>query len=116
MREAEEEVGLAQGCPSVHILAVLEPVISRFRLTVTPVVALLSDPSVLETLKPSEAEVDHIFTHPLEPILDPSLAAHESDLVPIGGEDWKYEDEFHVSIQCIFEEFINLIVGTTEQQ
>ncbi|KAF7978839.1 hypothetical protein HWV62_44641 [Athelia sp. TMB] len=96
-REAEEEVGLALDCPSVHILAVLEPVISRFRLCVTPVVALLSDPSILSNLRASEAEVDHIFTHPLEAILDPSLAANEP-LAPIGGEDWQYQGEVYVGL------------------
>lgn len=63
----------------------------------TPVVALLSDPSVLSNLRGSETEVDHIFTHPLEAILDPSLAANEP-LVPIGGEDWQYQDEVYVGI------------------
>ncbi|KAF7967278.1 hypothetical protein HWV62_34985 [Athelia sp. TMB] len=97
LREAEEEVGLALDCPSVHILVVLEPVISRFRLCVTPVVALLSDPSILSNLRASEAEVDHIFTHPLEAILDPSLAANEP-LAPIGGEDWQYQGEVYVGL------------------
>jgi hypothetical protein len=60
------------------------------------VIALLTDISVLAHLKASEAEVDHIFDHPLEAVLDPGLASKES-LVAIGSEDWPYDVEFHVS-------------------
>lgn len=62
-------------------------------------IAVLTDPSILDNLKPSEAEVDRIFDHPLQAILDPSLAAKEQ-LVPKGSDDWPYVDaEYHV---CTF--------------
>lgn len=44
---------------------------------------------------PSPGEVDRIFDHPLEAILDPALAAKEN-LAPKGSEDWIYEEELHV--------------------
>lgn len=68
----------------------------------TPVIALLTDPAVLDNLEASEAEVDHIFTHPLEALLDPSLAGAEP-LVPVGSSDWPYHVEYHVSAHiCYF--------------
>lgn len=94
-REAYEEVGLPLDCPYVQTLAVLEPFISRFKLLVTPVIAFLSDTSVLDSLQASEAEVDRIFTYPLKSILDPSIASKEP-LVAIGGEHWPYGEEFYV--------------------
>jgi hypothetical protein len=60
------------------------------------VIALLTDLSVLNNLKASEAEVDRIFDHPLEAVLDPTLASKEL-LVAIGSEDWPYEVKYHVS-------------------
>jgi hypothetical protein len=65
-------------------------------LFVTPVIVFLTDPTVLDNLKASEAEVDHIFDHPLEAFLDPSLASGES-LVALGSENWPYETEYHAS-------------------
>lgn len=53
--------------------------------------------SVLAHLKASEAEVDHIFDHPLEAVLNPSLASKEP-LVAVGSENWPYDVEFHVSM------------------
>jgi len=53
--------------------------------------------SVLSNLKASEAEVDHIFDHSLEAVLDPSLANKEP-LAPIGSEDWPYDVEYHVGL------------------
>ncbi|KAJ8453812.1 hypothetical protein ONZ45_g19559 [Pleurotus djamor] len=94
LREAHEEVGLPLDSPQIHVLCSLEPFISLHKLVVTPVVAFLSDPSLLDNLKPSEQEVAHIFTHPLEALLDPSLA-HSEPLVEKGHEHWPYETEFH---------------------
>lgn len=37
----------------------------------------------------------HIFSHPLEAILDPAMAQKEN-LVSPGTEDWIYDTEFHV--------------------
>ena len=64
-------------------------------MVVTPVVALLTDTSLLQNLKCADGEVDRIFDHPLEAILEPALAAKE-DLAPKGSEDWPYEEDFHV--------------------
>ncbi|KAI1797449.1 NUDIX hydrolase domain-like protein [Ganoderma leucocontextum] len=93
-REAHEEVGLPPHYPHVYTICTLRPYIASSKLLVTPVVALLTDLSVLEKLVPSPGEVDRIFDHPLEAILDPTLATKE-DLAPKGSKDWIYEEEFH---------------------
>ncbi|KAJ7800354.1 NUDIX hydrolase domain-like protein [Mycena olivaceomarginata] len=93
-REAHEEVGLPLNSPDIHTLGTVRPFISLHRLVVTPVVALLTDPSIISTLKASEDEVAHIFSHPLEAILDPPLSRKEP-LVSPGTEDWIYDTEFH---------------------
>lgn len=61
-------------------------------------VALLTEPSIIETFVPSPGEVDRIFNHPLEAILDLSIAAKE-ELSPKGSTDWPYEDELYV--RCV---------------
>ena len=96
MREAEEEVGLPRNCPHVHIICALGPFVSKYKILVTPIVAFLADLSVLDNLTASEAEVDRIFSHSLEAILDPSLASSEPDLVPMSSDDWPYDVEYHV--------------------
>ncbi|KAF8907366.1 NUDIX hydrolase domain-like protein [Gymnopilus junonius] len=93
-REANEEVDLPLSSPFVHTLGLLYPFISLHKILVTPVIAFLSNPDLLSALIPAEGEVSHIFTHPLEAILDPSFAKRE-DLVPIGSEDWPYETEVY---------------------
>ncbi|KAF9243554.1 NUDIX hydrolase domain-like protein [Melanogaster broomeanus] len=99
-REAHEEVGLPLSCPYIHTLCILQPFLSQAQLLVTPVVAFLTNPTVLDTLKPCVGEVDHIFSHPLEAVLDPQLSAKEP-LVPRGSENWLYAEEFHVSRDTI---------------
>jgi coenzyme A diphosphatase NUDT7 len=94
LREANEEVALPWNCPHVHLLCLLDPFISLHGLVVTPVVALLSDLSILDHLVASEQEVAHIFSHPLEAMLDPGLLEQES-LVKPGTEDWPYPDHLH---------------------
>jgi peroxisomal coenzyme A diphosphatase NUDT7 len=94
-REAYEEIELPLDCPSIQVICTLDPYISLHKLIVTPVVALLSDLSVLDQLKAHEDEVSHIFSHPLEALLDPSIMRRES-LVAAGSEDWFYEEELHV--------------------
>ncbi|KAI0292152.1 NUDIX hydrolase domain-like protein, partial [Russula brevipes] len=94
-REANEEVGLPLRSPHVHTLCTLEPFVSQYRVLVTPVVALLSDVSVLEVLRAAPYEVAHIFDHPLEAVLDPELA-RGAVLVPLESDDWPYEVELHV--------------------
>ncbi|KAJ7032035.1 NUDIX hydrolase domain-like protein [Mycena alexandri] len=93
-REANEEVGLPLNAPRIHILATLQPFISLHKLVVTPVIAFLADRSMISTLRAAEDEVAHIFSHPLEAILDPALARKES-LVSPGSEDWIYGTELH---------------------
>ena len=95
-REAYEEVGLPLNCPDIHTITLLEPFISLHRLIVTPVVAVLTRPSVLDGLKAAQTEVACIFTHPLKAILDPDLARNEP-LVALGSGDWPYDKELYVS-------------------
>ena len=95
-REANEEVALPLHSPHVHTLCTLEPFVSQYKVVVTPVVALLDDVSILDGLRASPGEVAHIFDHPLEALLDPELARSEK-LVPVGSEDWPYEEELYVS-------------------
>jgi peroxisomal coenzyme A diphosphatase NUDT7 len=61
------------------------------------VIVFLTNLSVLDNLKASEAEVEHLFDHPLEAVLDPLLASKEL-LVAVGSEDWPYDVEYHVSL------------------
>ncbi|KAI0085266.1 NUDIX hydrolase domain-like protein [Irpex rosettiformis] len=95
-REAFEEVGLPLNHPGVHTLCLLRPFIAwtRSLVLVTPVVSFLTDFSVLENLRPCESEVDIIFDHPLEAILEPSLSASEP-LVPLNSELWPSDIEYY---------------------
>ncbi len=68
---------------------------TRSLVLVTPVVSLLTDLSVLEHLHPCEGEVDLIFDHPLEAILEPSLSVNEP-LVPLNSELWPSDIEYYV--------------------
>jgi coenzyme A diphosphatase NUDT7 len=95
-REAFEEVALPLHCPDIHTIGLLEPVFSTSMFTVTPVIAILTNPSILDNLKPAEREVAKIFDHPLRAILDPELASNEA-LVSKGSDDWPYDTEYHVS-------------------
>lgn len=72
----------------------MEPYISLYKIVVTPIIAVLTRPTLLDHLKPAEDEVERIFTHPLRAILDPALSRGE-DLVA-DGEDWPYDTELHV--------------------
>ena len=81
--------------PAIYTLGCLEPFISLHRLIVTPVIAFLAQPAILKSLKASEGEVSHIFSHPLEAILDPALVNRET-LVPIGSDDWPYQSDVYV--------------------
>jgi hypothetical protein len=57
---------LPNPCPHVHIIGLLQPFVSAYKIIVTPVVALLTDLSVMSQLVPHEKEVDDVFDHPLE--------------------------------------------------
>lgn len=94
-REANEEVSLPRISPHIHTLGTLD--LHPFHnLVVTPVVALLTDISVLDQLVPHKGEVDHIFSHPVEAFLNPSLAADLEPLVPHGSKYWPHESRYHV--------------------
>ncbi|KAJ3500993.1 hypothetical protein NLJ89_g9541 [Agrocybe chaxingu] len=77
-REAHEEVALPPACP----------------LIVTPVIALVTDNEVIGQLEAAKGEVDHIFSHPLEAMVDPELAQELEELVP-RGEQWPHEPCHH---------------------
>ncbi|KAF8168494.1 NUDIX hydrolase [Crassisporium funariophilum] len=106
-REAFEEVSLPLTSPHIHTLGTLEPH-PFHQLIVTPVVAFLTDNTILQELKASEREVQHIFTHPLEAILAPNLAAQSETLVPHGGEHWPYESEHHQHIDHVVKALGNM--------
>jgi len=107
LREANEEVSLPlPSSQSSHLtfLTTLRPFLSLYKLLVTPVIVLLTHPdpnTMLSKLIPNEGEVDHIFHHPLEALLDPDpalvgaldLDRHKFSVV--GGEDWPYETEWY---------------------
>lgn len=63
----------------------------------TPVIALLTDLSILDALTPNKGEVDAIFEFPLEAVLDPSLVK-ELNLAEKGSEDWPYDEEHYVRL------------------
>ncbi|EED79104.1 predicted protein, partial [Postia placenta Mad-698-R] len=93
-REASEEVGLPLRHSAIHTMCILRPFLSNRKVVVRPVVALLTDLSVLEQLKANEDEVAWIFDHPLEALLDPSIAS-KGPLAEKGSEHWPYEEELH---------------------
>ena len=96
LREADEEIGLPLNSPHIHTLCSLRPFVSATHLIVGPVVAFISSPSViLPSLKASETEVDRIFSHPFQALLDPELA-REEELAEKGGEHWPYDEDLHV--------------------
>lgn len=102
-REAVEEIALDIKSPHLRTIITLPPFISSTKLVVTPTVALLTDPSVLDALVPSQAEVDLIFDHPVKAFLDPTIVAGEN-LAPIGSERWIWKSELHVC-QHLLPEF-----------
>ena len=94
-REAFEEIALDITSPHLRTVVTLPPFLSSKKLIVTPIVGLLTDPSVISTLVPCRDEVDLIFDHPVKAFLDPSIIVGEN-LVPIGSEQWKWPSELHV--------------------
>ncbi|KDQ59380.1 hypothetical protein JAAARDRAFT_33749 [Jaapia argillacea MUCL 33604] len=101
-REAHEEVALPLDSPQIYNICLLRPFLSSYKLFVTPVIALLTDNSILDGLKANPSEVDGIFDHPLEALLDPSLVDKEI-LVPKGGELWPYETDLHSTSDAQYE-------------
>lgn len=100
LREAHEEVGLPLNCPHVHPICIMRPFVSLYGLLVSPAVCFLSDISVVDNLVGSETEVERIFEHPLEAMLNPSILREEGDnefslLAQKASEDWPYEEDLH---------------------
>lgn len=87
---------MPSGHPNIHTLCVLRPFVAYTKLLVSPVVALLTNLSVLDNLVASKGEVDVIFDHPLEALLEPTLSAQEN-LVEINSELWPSGEQFYVS-------------------
>ncbi|KAG1905338.1 NUDIX hydrolase domain-like protein [Suillus fuscotomentosus] len=105
---------------NIHFITTLPPFLSASQLLVTPVVVLLSSPlplvtsspsfstldsssnassntppkssshPILTSLTPSLTEVDRIFDHPLEAMLDPRLLLNKGESLVDVGEDWPY--------------------------
>ncbi|GAA0141807.1 phosphatase [Lithospermum erythrorhizon] len=66
LREAKEEIGLDPGL--VHIVTVLEPIVSKKRMIVTPVIGILGNKDAYSPVA-NAAEVENIFDAPLEMFL-----------------------------------------------
>jgi len=92
--------------PAIYTLGRLEPFISLHRLFVTPIIAFLAQSEILKSLKASEGEVSHIFNHPLEAILDPTLVNREI-LVAIGSDDWPYQSDVYNTSDSVLQMLSN---------
>ncbi|KNZ72340.1 hypothetical protein J132_03866, partial [Termitomyces sp. J132] len=79
----------------IHTVTVLELEISLYKIIVTPIIAILTWPSLLNELKAEESKVFCIFTHPLQAVLDPTITKSKP-LVDIGTEDWPYKVKLRV--------------------
>jgi len=114
-REAHEEVALPMNSPAIYTLGCLEPFISLYRFfptpVVTPVIAFLAQPAILKSLKASEEEVSHIFSHSLEAILDPALVNHET-LVAIGSDDWPHQSDVYSTSDSVVQMLNNMTYRT----
>ncbi|KLO08787.1 hypothetical protein SCHPADRAFT_858627 [Schizopora paradoxa] len=102
LREAYEEVGLPLDYQKIHPLCILRPFVSLYGLLVSPVVCFLSDASLVDNLVASESEVERIFEHPLEAIINPNILNEEGSsevaqslLAEKGSDDWPYADDLH---------------------
>jgi hypothetical protein len=126
LREANKEVGFS------HFVTTLPPFLSTSQLLVTPVVTVLS-PSVATPpflipgsrcslirnfrhaikafftlnphIPPYFTEVDRIFDHLLEAMLDPQLLLKSWELLSGEGEDWPYSAQEAQSCMSVFYSF-----------
>lgn len=57
---------------------------------------LISNPALVESLKPSPEEVGAIFEIPLEYCLTAEWPGDQNVLAKKGSDDWPYEDEYYV--------------------
>ncbi|OJA16764.1 hypothetical protein AZE42_10376 [Rhizopogon vesiculosus] len=124
---------------NIHFVTTLPPFLSTSQLLVMPVVAFssslsssllpssplvsdsssnstsdkLSSPSshpILSSLTPSLTEVDRIFDHPLEAMLDPQLILNNGEPLVGEGEDWPYgAGEVHNTTDVRFDAYDGLI-------
>lgn len=77
LREAKEEIGLDPSL--VDVVTVLEPFVTKVRMTVVPVLGILPHKSAF-TLTPNTAEVESIFDAPLDMFLkDENRRAEERE-------------------------------------
>ncbi|KAG8752049.1 hypothetical protein FRC14_007404 [Serendipita sp. 396] len=98
LREAYEECGLDPSSSSLHLISQLPPFLSQWKLLVTPVVVFIDNAACVDDLKPGVGEVDRIFSHPLEAVLDPSLVLTLNEpLSEKGSEDWPYVEELYAT-------------------
>ncbi|GMK54366.1 hypothetical protein CspeluHIS016_0109520 [Cutaneotrichosporon spelunceum] len=103
-REAFEEAGLPLTSPHVHVLTVLDPVLTvlpmnahlKNHIVVTPVVAFISDPELVNTLRPNPEEVECIFDHPLKAIHTGVVEGELADNLNLSDTNWwPGPTEFH---------------------
>jgi len=65
----------------------------------TAVVCFISDPALIDSLKPSLDEVDYIFTHPLRACHTGALdEKHAIGLAERRGKWWLHDEAFHVGV------------------
>ncbi|CAK9265753.1 unnamed protein product, partial [Sphagnum jensenii] len=74
LREAKEEIGLEPS--QVRVVAAFEPFLSKYLLTVTPVLGLLPDKSKFEPIA-NPSEVESVFDVPLEMFLKDEAHRYE---------------------------------------
>ena len=79
LRETYEEIGINPS--DVHVLGGFEPVLTRSKFAIQPVVGLIPHPYLYE---PSEAEVAEIIEVPLDALYDPANLRDEGVLRPEG--------------------------------
>jgi 8-oxo-dGTP pyrophosphatase MutT (NUDIX family) len=82
LREAEEEIGLPPA--QVEVLGTLEPLLTVTQFEITPVVARIARPIVLEL---STYEVACVFGVPLPWLADPAHLHREQRMPPIPGRE-----------------------------
>jgi len=86
-------VGLERAC--INPLCRLVAIESVGGLCVTPVVAMIDPPDVINSLKPSKDEVEAVFTVPLEFFLDKSGNLNDSYDIPWSGSTFTVRTYFY---------------------
>ena len=88
LREACEELALDPD--RVEVLGDLDFIAHRANFILYPVLGLV-DGSVLDTLRPSPAEVGEVFTVPLKHLLETEPLEYDYSLIPSTGAGFPYE-------------------------